>query len=426
VGKPRNRSVLLIVENCSVPFDQRVWQEACTLRNAGYRVNVIAPKESGQPSRELLEWIHIYRHPALPEGDGWRGYAAEYTMALTPAVYDFRSRALFWEMILAWWVFLRRGFDVVHISNPPDTLFLVGGLFKLLFGRRLVFDHHHDICPELYEAKFGHRGIAYRLLCHLERWSIRAADLVISTNQSYRRIAIERGGKDPSQVAVVRNGPNLERVRRLPPMPSLKKGGACLVGYVGVIGVQEGLRYLVEAAAYIVHTRGRTDMHFVILGGGTDLANVRALADEMRVSDYFTFTGRVPDSTLMDYLNTADICVNPDEYNEMNDRSIMIKIMEYMALGKPIVQFAMTEGRVSAGDASLYATPNDAVDFACKLMELADDPARREAMGQCGRLRVARELAWTHQAPKLLAAYKTLWPDSGQAVNAGTPARGSQ
>jgi glycosyltransferase involved in cell wall biosynthesis len=412
VGQAKSRSVLLIVENCSVPFDQRVWQEACTLRDAGYRVSIIAPKEPGQTSLELLEGVDIYRHPALPEGDGWCGYAIEY------------AAALFWEMVLTWRIFLRTGFDVVHVSNPPDTLFVVGGLFKVLFRRRLVFDHH-DICPELYEAKFGRRGIAYRLLCRLEKWSIKTADIVISTNESYRRVAIERGGKESSRVVVVRNGPNLDRVRQLPPIPSLKNGRSCLVGYVGVIGVQEGLRYLIQAASYIVHELQRTDIHFAVIGGGTDLPNVCALASRLNVSDYFTFTGRVPDPTLMDYLNTSDICVNPDEYNEMNDRSTMIKVMEYMALGKPIVQFAMTEGRVSAGDASLYAAPNDSVDFARKIIELADDPAKRHAMGRYGRIRVERELAWAHQAPKLLTAYAALWPACEQIVKVGVPMGGA-
>lgn len=412
MSEAKRRSVLLIVENCSVPFDQRVWQEARTLHDAGYRVSVIAPKEPGQPARETLDGIDIYRHPALPEGTSWYGYVVEYTAAL------------FWEMTLAWRVFMHTGFDVVHVSNPPDVLFLVGGLFKLLFRRRLVFDHH-DICPELYEAKFGRRGEAYRLLCKLEKWSIRAADLVISTNESYRRIAIERCGKEPSRVVVVRNGPNLDRVRQSPPTASLKNDRACLVGYVGVIGIQEGLRYLIQAAAYIVHERQRTDIHFAVIGGGSDLENVCALADQMNVSAYFTFTGRVPDATLMDYLNTSDICVNPDEYNEMNDRSTMIKVMEYMALGKPIVQFAMTEGRVSAGNASLYATPNDPEDFGRKIIELADDRAQREAMGLYGRARVERDLAWIHQAPKLLAAYAALWPQAEQIVDAGIQTRGA-
>jgi glycosyltransferase involved in cell wall biosynthesis len=408
----KGRSVLFIVENCSVPFDQRVWQEARTLRDAGYRVSIIAPKEAGQVSREQLEDIDIYRHPALPEGTGWRGYAVEYVAALL------------WETLLAWRVFLRSGFDVVHVANPPDTLFLVGWPFKLLFGRRLVFDHH-DICPELYEAKFGRRGRAFNLLCRIEKWSMRAADVVISTNESYRRVAIERGGKNSSRVFVVRNGPNLARVRRLPPIPALRQGRTCLVGYVGVIGVQEGLRYLIHAAAHIVHARQRTDIHFAVIGGGSDLPNVEALARTLNVNEYFTFTGRVSDQTLMEYLSTADICVNPDEYNEMNDRSTMIKVMEYMALGKPIVQFAMTEGRVSAGKASLYAAPNDALDFAGKIMELADDPAKRDAMGRCGRERVERELAWTHQSPRLIAAYAALWPAPEPVSEAGVPAQGA-
>jgi glycosyltransferase involved in cell wall biosynthesis len=391
--------VLLLVENCSVPFDRRVWQEACALRDAGYAVCIVSPREHGQKAWEILDGIEVYRHPALPDASGPLGYVLEYGMAI------------FWETLFVWRVFFRRGFDVVHVSNPPDILFLVGGLFKVFFSKKLVFDHH-DICPELYEAKFGGKGLPFWVLSRLERWSIKSADLVISTNESYRRIAIERGRKDPSRVFVVRNGPDLERLHSLAPIPTLKLGRSYLVGYVGVIGAQEGLHHLIHAAAYIVHDCGRTDTHFAIIGSGPDLDKNRRLAQSLGVARYFTFTGRVSDQVLLEYLNTADLCVGLDDYNSLNDKSTMIKIMEYMALGKPIVQFALAEGRISAGEASLYAQPNDHIDFARKMLELLDDPARRDAMGQCGRTRVERALAWKHQAPTLLAAYDVLWPAS--------------
>jgi glycosyltransferase involved in cell wall biosynthesis len=286
-------------------------------------------------------------------------------------------------------------------------------VFKALFSKKLVFDHH-DLCPELYETKFGKKGLVFRVLSQLERWSIKAADIVISTNESYRGIAIDRGGKDPSRVFVVRNGPDLERLRLLAPIPALKRGRSYLVGYVGVIGVQEGLRHLIRAAAYIVHDRRRSDVHFAIIGSGPDLDNSRRLARSLEVDDYFTFTGRVSDQVLIEYLNTADLCVGPDDDSPLNDKSTMIKIMEYMAVGKPIVQFALTEGRVTAGDASLYARPGDPIDLARKMLELLDDPERCAAMGQYGRKRVERALAWSHQAPILLAAYDALWPEGAE------------
>jgi len=389
------RSVLFLVENCSVPFDRRVWQEASTLRDAGYAVCIVSPRDHGQKAWEILDGIEVYRHPALPDASGPLGYALEYSMAI------------FWETLFVWRVFFRTGFDVVHVSNPPDILFLVGGLFKVIFSKKLVFDHH-DICPELYESKFGRKGLPFWLLRRLERWSIRAADIVISTNDSYRRIAIERDGKDPSRVFVVRNGPDLQRLRRLAPVPALKRGRSFLVGYVGVIGVQEGLHHLIRAAAFIIHDCRRSDIQFAIVGSGPHLDNNRRLAQSLGVDCYFTLTGRVSDQVLLEYLNAADLCVGPDDYNSLNDKSTMIKIMEYMALGKPVVQFALTEGRITAADASLYARPSDDTDFARKILKLLDDPMRRAAMGQYGRQRVESALAWSHQAPKLLAAYEAL------------------
>ncbi|KAB7627893.1 glycosyltransferase family 4 protein [Alkalilimnicola sp. S0819] len=393
-GKPRR--VLMIVENLPVPFDRRVWQEATTLRDAGYQVSVICPTGPGcERRREVREDIHIYRHPLPIEAEGAAGYALEY------------ASALFWEFFLALRIALTRGFDVLHGCNPPDTIFLIGGFFKL-FGKKFLFDHH-DINPELYEAKFGRRDRFYRLLLALERWTFRTADVSLATNQSYRRIALERGRMDPERVFVVRSGPNLSRLQRLPPVQSLRGGRSYLVGYVGVMGRQEGIDYLLRAVRHIVHELGRHDIHFGLVGGGTELAALQAYAEELKVAEYVTFTGRVPDRQLLEMLNTADVCVNPDVANEMNDKSTMNKIMEYMALGKPIVQFDLTEGRYSAGESSLYARPNDAQDLAAKLVELIDDPPRRARMGELGRARVENELEWRYEAPKLLAAYERLF-----------------
>lgn len=391
------RRALIIVENLPVPFDRRVWQEAITLRDAGAEVSVICPRGRGHDARfEVLDGIHIHRHPLPLEAGGPLGYVLEY------------SAALFWQFCLTWRALFRPGFDVIHACNPPDNIFLVAGFFKLLFGKRFLFDHH-DINPELYEAKFGRRDLFYRLMLLWERCTFRTADISIATNNNYRRIAIERGGMDPAKVFVVRSGPDLERVKAVAPVPALKRGRRYLVGYVGVMGAQEGLDYLLDAARHIVHTLGRDDVHFGLVGGGAQLAVLQQRAQSLGLGDFVSFTGRVPDRQLLELLSTADVCVNPDEVNEMNDKSTMNKIMEYMALGKPIVQFDVTEERYTAQQASLYARPNDAVDFAERIVELLDDPERRRCMGEFGRRRVESELAWRYEAPNLIAAYQSLW-----------------
>ncbi|WP_250658129.1 glycosyltransferase family 4 protein [Alkalimarinus coralli] len=387
--------VLIIVENLPLPFDRRVWQEATTLRDSGYQVSIICPTGKGYEKRyEVIDGIHIYRHPLPFEADGALGYLCEY------------STALFWEFVLAWRVLFTRGFDVIHACNPPDLIFIVALFFKLL-GKKFVFDHH-DINPELYEAKFGKRDFFYRLMLFFERLTYRTADISIATNNSYKQIAVKRGGMPEDKVFVVRSGPSLDRLKIIPPVESLKKGRRYLIGYVGVMGKQEGIDLLLESLAYIVHTRKRDDIHLGLIGGGTEIENLKRLAVELRVDDYVTFTGRVPDSELLEMLNTADICVNPDIANEMNDKSTMNKIMEYMALGKPIVQFDLTEGRVSAQQASLYANKNDPIDLANKIVQLLENDELRTTMGQYGQNRVKQELEWEHEVPKLLAAYQAV------------------
>lgn len=393
----KSRKILIIVENLPSPFDRRVWQEATTLKNHDYEVSIICPAGKGYEKKyEVLEGIHIYRHNLPLEGKGAIGYLLEYSLAL------------FWEFLLAWRVLLTRGFDVIHACNPPDNIFLIGGFFKLIFGKKFIFDHH-DINPELYEAKFGRKDFFYKVMLAWERWTFRVADVSIATNESYKKIAIERGGMDPRKVFVVRSGPKLDRLKILPPVESLKQGRKYLVGYVGVMGTQEGIDYLLRSIRHIVKEMGREDIHFGLVGGGTSLEEMRAYAVQLGIAEYVTFTGRVPDKELLAMLNTADVCVNPDVANEMNDKSTMNKIMEYMALGKPIVQFDLTEGRFSAQKASLYAKKNDEVDLAEKIVELLDDPERRSEMGQFGRRRVLEELEWKYEVPKLLQAYKVLF-----------------
>lgn len=390
------KKVLIIVENLPSPFDRRVWQEATTLKQHGYGVSIICPAGKGYEKKyEEIEGIHIYRHNLPLEADGALGYLLEY------------STALFWEFVLAWKVLFRHGFDAIHACNPPDNIFLVGGFFKLL-GKKFLFDHH-DINPELYEAKFGRRDFFYRVMLAWERWTFRLADVSIATNESYKKIAIERGGMDPDKVYIVRSGPRLDRLKVLPPVEALKQGRAYLVGYVGVMGKQEGIDYLLQALKYIVYDRQRTDVHFGLVGGGTSLEESKALAASLGVAEYVTFTGRVPDDEMLAILNTADVCVNPDVANEMNDKSTMNKIMEYMALGKPIVQFDSTEGRFSAQEASLYARRNDVEDLAGKILFLLDHPEVRARMGSYGKQRIETVLEWRHEEPKLLAAYQALF-----------------
>lgn len=389
----KDKRILIIVENLPLPFDRRVWQEARTLVAAGARVSVICPTGKGYEKRyERIEGVDIYRHPLPLDADGALGYLAEY------------GAALFWETVLAWRIFLRGGLDIIQGCNPPDLIFLVALPFRL-FGVKFIFDHH-DINPELYEAKFNKRGLFWRAMCLFEWLTFKTATVSIATNESYRAIAMERGGMAADRVFVVRSGPDLNRLKRVPPDDRWRNGRRFLVGYVGVMGDQEGIDLLIEAARNIVFDHGRSDVQFCLVGGGPSLARMQALAESQGLAPYMTFTGRAPDADLFGVLSTMDVGVNPDRVNVMNDKSTMNKIMEYMALGKPMVQFDVTEGRFSAQEASLYARANDAADMAAKILALLDDSAARERMGTFGRARVENELSWTHQIGTLINAYR--------------------
>jgi len=389
----KDKHILIIVENLPVPFDRRVWQEANTLKDAGAKVSIICPIMKGYTARyEVINDIEIYRHPLPLEARGALGYLLEY------------SAAIYWEFVLSWKIFLKKRFHVIHGCNPPDLIFLTALWFKP-FGVKYIFDHH-DINPELYIAKYNKKGFFYKLMLLFEFLTFKSAKYSIATNESYKEIAIKRGKMKPERVQVVRSGPKLDRLKLLPPDDQYKKGRKYLVGYVGVIGEQEGIDLLLESAKYVVDKR--KDVQFAIVGGGTDVEKLKQLSKEMGLSEYVDFYGRVSDEILIGILNTADICVNPDKPTEMNNLSTMNKIMEYMALKKAIVQFDLKEGRFSAQKASLYAANDSTDDFAEKIIYLLDNEKIRNEMGEYGYNRVLTELSWEYESKKLVNVYKQL------------------
>jgi glycosyltransferase involved in cell wall biosynthesis len=395
-----NRKVLIIVENQSVPSDPRVWKEALSLHENGYGVTILCPRGEGHvKGYEMLDGIRIYRHPMTGGGNSASGYLWEY------------GGALFWEFLFTCWIFVRHGFHVIQGCNPPDNIFLVALPFKLL-GIKYIFDHH-DAAPELFQSKYDKKGFLYQVLRWFEKQSYRFSDVVMATNLSYRDLALTRGHLASDRVFVVRNGPDLDTFKAVPANPALKQGKPFLVGYVGNMGTQDGLDILLHVALHIKNS-GRRDVHFTCVGGGSELEKLRKMTRDLNLSDMVNFTGRIPDQELLEILSTADVCVNPDKPSQMNDISTMIKIMEYMALGKPIVQFESREGRFSAGEASLYADKDDPTnDFADKILWLLERPGERRRMGEFGRRRIEKELAWKYSVPHLLAAYQQAFGNRG-------------
>lgn len=394
---PLDRHILIVVENLPVPLDRRVWLEATTLVRAGYHVSVISPMGRGwvEPYEEI-DGVHIYRHTEPPEAhSGAVAYTREYAHAIR---HWFRLARVVWKT---------RKFDVIQGCNPPDLIFLLA-LWYRLWGVRYMFDHH-DVCPELFEAKFGKRGLLFRLMLIWERMTFATASVSMATNGSFREIALRRGKMAPEDIFVVRSAPRIETFLPGPGDDSYRKGAETVLGYVGVIGQQEGMDLLVEAADHLIHQLGKPDVHFVIVGFGPQLEEVKRDVAAHGLEAHFTFTGALYKNDLLAALNVIDIGVSPDPKNAMNDISTMNKVMEYMTLEKPLVQFDLTEGRVSAGEASLYAKANDPVDFAQKIADLIDDPEARARMGKLGRKRVLEDLSWAHTTPKLLAAYDRIF-----------------
>ncbi len=390
-------SVLIVVQNLPVPLDRRVWLEAKALREMGFRVSVISPKGQNRDtaSYELLEGIHVYRYRMPVNAEGVLGYLAEFVLAWV---------ATFWLSLRVWF---RHGVNVLHVCNPPETYWLLGLFYKAL-GARFVFDHH-DLSPEMYSAKYGGRkGLLYKVLIWMERATYRVADLVIEVNESHRQVALTRGRVAPEKVWVVRSGPDFERLKVLPEEPELKAGKPYLVCYLGEMCPQDGVDYLLRAIKSYQEELGRQDARFVLMGGGPALEELKRYKAELGLDGSVVFTGRVSDQDLCRYLSTADLCVDPDPWSEWADKSTMNKVMEYMAFGKPIVAFDLKEGRYSAQEAAIYVRPNDERQFAQKMAELLDDPARRRRMGAFGARRVREKLAWDHSKRVLKEAYRWL------------------
>ncbi len=407
----RGRSgVLIIVENLTVPLDRRVWQEARSLKEAGYKVSIICPKGGAyRDSYELLEGIHVFRHPMPFEGDTALGYAAEYAWALA------------WEFALSIRVYFKVGFDTIQACNPPDLIFFVGGFWKYLFGKRYIFDHH-DINPELYEAKFHKRGVFHKLLKVFERLTFMVADTSIATNETFKSIAIERGGMAPDDVFIVRSIPDLSRFRRVAENETLRNGRKHVVGYVGIMGAQDGVDLLIDAMADLVHQHKRNDVQCVIVGSGTELEALRTQRDALRLQDYVTFTGFQSGTSLLSSLSTFDIGVIPDPKNVYNDKISMNKVFEYMSLGIPFVQFDLMEGRKIAGDASLYAGNNDPRSLSKKMAQLFDDEALRTELANIGKDRAKRLLCWDAERSRLLACYDRALTSARNEATLGAPA----
>lgn len=392
------RRVLIIVQNLPVPFDRRVWLEATSLTEAGYSVSVICPKAKGfNTSFETLEGVDIYRYDLPIDAQGALGFVMEFA----------------WCFIRSFMKSVRiavsgRGFDIIHACNPPETFWLLGWFWRV-FGKRFLFDHH-DLSPEMYAAKFERAdGLMYRGLLFLERMTFKTADVVITTNESHKKIAQDRGGMAADDVYVVRSGPDVSRFKVYDPDPSWKNGKPFAIVYLGEMCKQDGVDHLVRAVRILRDDLGRDDVHAIFVGGGPEQPLLKEYADEQGVGDICTFTGRVSDEDLCRILSSADVAVDPDPKSDWSDKSTMNKIMEYMFFGLPIVSYDLTEHRVSAQDAAIYAESNSEAALAQEVAKLLDDPETRKKMSEYGSHRVRESLVWQHSVPPLLTAYDAIF-----------------
>lgn len=394
----KTHRVLMLVENIPAPLDRRVWPEANVLRDNGYQVSIISPKGATdhRESYTCIDNIHIYRYHLPVIEQKYISHIVEYSVALLMT---------FW---LSLKVLFRHGFDAIHAANPPDIFFIIG-LFYRLLGKKFIFDQH-DLTPELFQVIFKKRAkLMYRVMRFLEMCSYKVADLVITTNESQKRFAIERGHCRPDRVFVVRNGPNMKQWKAVQPDPQLKAGRPFLLGYVGVMGVQDGVEYTIYALRELVYEQSRRDISLVLLGDGSNLCVLRTLASELQLDAYINFTGWVSDEEVVRYLSTVDIGLVPDPQNGLNEFSTMLKTMDYMASGKPVVAFDLEETRFTAQEAALYARPNLIEDFADKIEMLLADEKLQLKMGQFGRRRLEEELSWEHTSKNLICAYEVLF-----------------
>ncbi len=391
-----DRRILVLVENLAVPFDRRVWLEATTLRDAGYTVYVICPTSTQYAAyHEEIEGIQISRYDLPNTGNGYLAYIREYAVAML------RTTAL------AISLHRRHGLDAIHGCNPPDLFFAIALIFKP-FGVQYVFDQH-DLSPETFKVKFGNHSVILEVLRWLEKLSYFTADVVISTNESIAKLAMQRGTLRAEDVFVVRTGPDSGRLHPVKPQPALKRGRQHLVCYLGVMARQDGVDHALEAAAHLIHQKERTDTHFTFIGDGQEVENLKQMCRDLGLDEWVEFPGRVSDDELRLYLSTADVCLSPDPANGLNEFHTMNKTLEYMAMGRPVVAFDLRETRVSAADAALYAVPNDSLSFAACIERLLDDPGLRKKLGERGRQRIENGLGWDQTKGSLLEAYSRVF-----------------
>lgn len=402
--------ILILVENLSVPADRRVWQESRALIDAGFKVTVICPRgtEHDRDPEAVIEGVRILRYPLRPATGGPLGYLREYSLAL------------YHTLRLAWNVRREGRIDVVQACNPPDLFFLIALVLRP-GGTRFVFDHH-DLVPELFVSRFaGCARFLYWLTRLAERLTFAAADGVISTNENYRRVAIERGRMAADRIAVVRNAPDLNRFVRREPDEGLRRGKRHLLAYLGVMGPQDGVDYALRAVQLLRTEIGRDDIHCVFMGAGDSLDDITALSEQFGVADIVEFPGWVGDEFIQRCLSTADVCLSPDPITPFNNVSTMNKVVEYMAMARPVVSFDLVETRVSAGDAAVYVAANDERGFAKAIDDLLNDPERRRRLGELGRRRVEQELSWELSRRELVRFYQQFL---GGHMPAPEPARG--
>lgn len=401
-----SKRILIIVENEPVPQDYRVWEESLALVRAGYGVTVICPNPHNDAQHEVLKGVTVHRYSTTQVGASITDYVREYL------------HSLWMQFKLSLYVRRTEGFDAIHACAPPDTTFIIGLFHKMFGGKKYVFDHH-DLSPELFALRYDpkKRSFLYKLVVLFEWLSFKTANVVISTNETYKNVAIIRGRKKPESVFVVRNGPKLDLFKPVPPDPSKKHGRRYMVFYVGVMAEQDGVDYLIRAAKHVIDDRGRHDVSFVFVGTGDSVDSLKGLASDLGIADYVTFTGRISDEDLVSYMATADVCAGPDPSNDFNDKCTFIKIAEYMAMSKPIVSFELTEQKYTAQEAAVYVKNNDVAEYGNKIIELLDDPERREQMGQFGRKRVENLLSWDYSQSVLGSAYEYLFA-KGETENA--------
>jgi glycosyltransferase involved in cell wall biosynthesis len=392
-----NPRILMLLENCAYIRDDRVRREARSLAAAGLSVSVIAPRMPGRPFYETVDGVHVYSFPEPVAGHGFLGYLWEYGYSMVVV------------SALAFYLFLTRNFDVIHAHQPPDTFALIAAFYKL-FGKKYVLDHH-DLAPELYYARFRGEGnaLVFKSLVFFEKLACRLADHVIATNQSYKLVEMERGQVPESRITIVRNGPDLKELASTGPDPDVRKMAGTIIGYVGVMGVQDGVDNLLRALECLRRDFGKSDFMALMVGDGAAFRGLKELTEDLGLSDHVHFTGWVtaPEQVAR-YLSSMDICVAPEPSDPYNNRSTAAKVMEYMTFGKPIVAFDLPEHRFTAQEAAVYARPNDVTDLARQIAFLIDRPDERNAHGEYGRQRLVNEFAWEHQAKHLFQIYRSL------------------